>query len=76
MCKASLVRPSNCFIAKLSYTAAYGGYQKTSYGAQGGDDSGGFFAGGGSQQGSQGGGGGKVSSVEIPSRQIESALNI
>ncbi|KAL7950247.1 hypothetical protein V8C42DRAFT_309946 [Trichoderma barbatum] len=37
--------------------AAYGGYQKTSYGAQGGDDSGGFFAGGGSQQqGSQGGG--------------------
>lgn len=39
--------------------SAYGGYQKTSYGAQGGDDSGGFFAGGGSQQGSQGGGGGK-----------------
>ncbi|KAL7938195.1 hypothetical protein V8C35DRAFT_291181 [Trichoderma chlorosporum] len=37
--------------------SAYGGYQKTSYGAQGGDDSGGFFAGGGSQQGSQGGGG-------------------
>ncbi|KAL6883991.1 replication protein A, subunit RPA32 [Trichoderma longibrachiatum] len=38
--------------------SAYGGYSKTSYGAQGGDDSGGFFAGGGSQQGSQGGGGG------------------
>ncbi|KAM0261702.1 hypothetical protein ACHAQJ_002154 [Trichoderma viride] len=37
--------------------AAYGGYSKPSYGAQGGDDSGGFFAGGGSQQGSQGGGG-------------------
>ncbi|KAL7796647.1 hypothetical protein V8C37DRAFT_372501 [Trichoderma ceciliae] len=36
--------------------SAYGGYSKTSYGAQGGDDSGGFFAGGGSQQGSQGGG--------------------
>ncbi|KAK0390961.1 hypothetical protein NLU13_0463 [Sarocladium strictum] len=38
--------------------SAYGGYTKTSYGAQGGDDSGGFFA--GSQQGSQGGGGGKT----------------
>ncbi|KAH7165491.1 hypothetical protein EDB81DRAFT_255180 [Dactylonectria macrodidyma] len=37
--------------------SAYGGFSKTSYGAQGGDDSGGFFA-GGSQQGSQGGGGG------------------
>lgn len=36
--------------------AAYGGYTKTSYGAQGGDDSGGFFA-GGSQPGSQSGGG-------------------
>ncbi|TDZ47222.1 Replication factor A protein 2 [Colletotrichum trifolii] len=36
--------------------AAYGGYQKTSYGAQGGDDAGGFVY-GGSQQGSQGGGG-------------------
>lgn len=36
--------------------AAYGGYTKPAYGAQGGDDSGGFFA-GGSQQGSQGGGG-------------------
>ncbi|KAG9259102.1 uncharacterized protein F5Z01DRAFT_669833 [Emericellopsis atlantica] len=39
-------------------TAAYGGYTKTGFGAQGGDDSGGFFA-GGSQQGSQGGGGQK-----------------
>ncbi|KAJ9132523.1 Replication factor A protein 2 [Pleurostoma richardsiae] len=38
---------------------SYGGYSKTSYGAQGGDDGGGFFQ-GGSQQGSQGGqGGGK-----------------
>ncbi|KAB5523972.1 hypothetical protein GE09DRAFT_485500 [Coniochaeta sp. 2T2.1] len=33
-----------------------GGYQRTNYGAQGGDDAGGFMA--GSQQGSQGGGGG------------------
>ncbi|KND93127.1 Replication factor A protein 2 [Tolypocladium ophioglossoides CBS 100239] len=36
--------------------AAYAGFTKTSFGAQGGEDSGGFFA-GGSQQGSQGGGG-------------------
>ncbi|OIW32073.1 replication protein A, subunit RPA32 [Coniochaeta ligniaria NRRL 30616] len=36
-----------------------GGYQKTGYGAQGGDDGGGFMA--GSQQGSQGGGGGSKS---------------
>jgi hypothetical protein len=50
------------FCAHLFLTAAYDGYSKTSYGAQGGDDSGGFFAGGGSQQGSQGGGG-KVSSL-------------
>ncbi|KAK3318535.1 hypothetical protein B0H66DRAFT_557603 [Apodospora peruviana] len=36
--------------------AQYGGYQRTGYGAQGGEDGGGFI--GGSQQGSQGGGGG------------------
>ncbi|KAK4454301.1 replication factor A protein 2 [Podospora aff. communis PSN243] len=35
--------------------SAYGGFAKTSYGAQGGDDGGGFM-GGGTQQGSQGGG--------------------
>ncbi|KAI5463432.1 hypothetical protein BGZ63DRAFT_192389 [Mariannaea sp. PMI_226] len=35
--------------------SAYGGFSKTSYGAQGGDDAGGFMA-GGSQQGSQSGG--------------------
>ncbi|KAK0641640.1 putative replication factor-a protein [Cercophora newfieldiana] len=35
--------------------SAYGGYAKTSYGAQGGDDGGGFTM-GGTQQGSQGGG--------------------
>ncbi|KAM7202896.1 replication factor A protein 2 [Rhypophila sp. PSN 637] len=34
--------------------AAYGGYQRTGFGAQGGEDGGGFM--GGSQQGSQGGG--------------------
>ncbi|KAK4214838.1 replication factor A protein 2 [Rhypophila decipiens] len=34
--------------------AAYGGYQRTGFGAQGGEDGGGFV--GGSQQGSQGGG--------------------
>jgi len=38
-----------------------GGYQRTGYGAQGGDDGGGFMA--GSQQGSQGGGGGGGSKV-------------
>ncbi|KAI8286336.1 hypothetical protein K4K60_000464 [Colletotrichum sp. SAR11_57] len=43
--------------------SAYGGYQKTSYGAQGGDDAGGFVY-GGSQQNSQGGGGGKAYSEE------------
>ncbi|KAF6833475.1 hypothetical protein CPLU01_05513 [Colletotrichum plurivorum] len=36
--------------------AAYGGYSKTSYGAQGGEDGGGFVYGGSQQQGSQGGG--------------------
>lgn len=36
-------------------TAAYGGYTKPAYGAQGAEDSGGFVY-GGSQQGSQGGG--------------------
>ncbi|RDA96225.1 hypothetical protein CP533_1727, partial [Ophiocordyceps camponoti-saundersi (nom. inval.)] len=44
----------------ITLIAAYAGYSKTSYGAQGGDDSGGFFAGGGSQQGSQSGAGGKA----------------
>lgn len=45
-------RPCPCLLTRC--TAAYAGYSKTSYGAQGGDDSGGFFA-GGSQPGSQGG---------------------
>ncbi|OHE93302.1 hypothetical protein CORC01_11370 [Colletotrichum orchidophilum] len=42
---------------------SYGGFTKTSYGAQGGDDAGGFVY-GGSQGGSQGGGGGKAYSEE------------
>ncbi|KAK4039107.1 hypothetical protein C8A01DRAFT_36940 [Parachaetomium inaequale] len=37
---------------------SYGGYQRTGYGAQGGDDGGGFSV-GASQQGSQSGGGGQ-----------------
>ncbi|KAJ6444562.1 DNA-directed RNA polymerase I subunit RPA1 [Purpureocillium lavendulum] len=52
--------------------SAYGGFTKTSYGAQGGDDSGGFFA-GGSQPGSQGGGSGKLTGgVNSQSYQDES----
>lgn len=58
MCKAASLTQKELLYTntELFLIAAYGGYSKTSYGAQGGDDSGGFFAGGGSQQGSQGGG--------------------
>jgi replication factor A2 len=56
----------------LTIPASYGGYQRTGYGAQGGDDGGGFSV-GGSQQGSQGGGSGgqRVSSKQqAPSHQV------
>lgn len=41
----------------MNVSASYGGYTKTSYGAQGGEDGGGFFS--GSQSGSQGAQGGQ-----------------
>ena len=56
--------------------ATFGGYSKTSYGAQGGDDAGGFFS-GGSQQGSQGGqGGGKVCILAIDNPNRPSSAHV